>query len=201
MVQAKILETGRDGRTRARHDVPEKFIAGPAPSRTGLRHNSGFEGATASPSGVFVFGAEASLAQDGDVVGFDRPAFCRLVTYRRDGSRLVPGAEYVYPIGPAARTDLVDAYLDSGLVEIVALSDVKLLALERDFLSERGPDAAKRRTLNRARIFTVELVDATDVSGVRSLAEASDWRPVRKELLLDFDDILPRLADGYRIAR
>ena len=92
-----------------------------------------------------------------------------------------------------------DVDLDVGLVELVELTETKLLALERDFIRERGDE---RRGLNRVRIFLADVKGATDVSGVSSLKNGlenrDEFRPVRKELLLDFDDIVPKLSPEFR---
>ena len=68
------------------------------------------------------------------------------------------------------------------------------LALERDFIREL---AGEERGVNRARIFLVDIHGASDVSGIASLADGG-FEPVRKELLLDFDDIVPELSPGFQ---
>ena len=108
-----------------------------------------------------------------------------------------PRAEYVYPLGPLAPPEGFESPGGGGgLVELLALSESVLLALERDYVMDEERDGSG---VNRARLFRVELEGATDVSSVDALAdEASNIRPVRKELLLDFDDIVPRLTEGFR---
>lgn len=149
-----------------------------------------------SPDGTKVFvGAEESLLQDGPEATFEHASLCRIIEYRVGDGEIAPFAEYAYPLGPVARPELDDVDLDVGLVELVALTKSKLLALERDFIRERF---GARRGLNRVRIFLVDVGGATDVSGIASLENGGEFRPVRKELLLDFDDIVPKLSPGFR---
>ncbi len=185
------------GRLLRRFELPEKFVVGGWPPDKGVRHNLGFESLTVSPGGTRLFvGGEESLLQDGSEATFDHGALCRIVEYRVGDGEIAPIAEYAYSLGPVARpAKLNDVDLDVGLVELVELTESKLLALERDFIRERfGP----RRGMNRVRIFLVDLAGATDVSGVASLRNGGAFQPVRKELLLDFDDIVPKLSSEFR---
>ena len=168
----------------------------------GIRHNRGFESLTVSPDGTKLFvGSEESLLQDGPEATFDDASLCRIIEYRVGDGEIAPFAEYAYPLGPVARpaklndVELDDVDLDVGLVELVALTESKLLALERDFIRERR---GARRGLNRVRIFLIDVGGATDVSGISSLENGGEFRPVQKELLLDFDDIVPQLSPEFR---
>ncbi|GMR23623.1 MAG: esterase-like activity of phytase family protein [Acidobacteriota bacterium] len=197
--QAKLLEFDASGHLLRRLELPEKFVTEGWPPEKGVRHNLGFESLTLSPDGTKLFvGAEESLLQDGPQATFDRGALCRIVEYRVGDGEIAPFAEYAYPLGPVARpSELEDVDLDVGLVELVALAGSKLLALERDFIRERAGSRRGRRAMSRARIFLVDVGEATDVSGLASLENAGEFRPVRKELLLDFDDIVPKLSPAY----
>ena len=197
VVQAKLLEFDVSGRLLRRFELPEKFVVGGWPPDKGVRHNLGFESLTVSPGGTRLFvGVEESLLQDGSEATFDHGALCRIVEYRVGDGEIAPIAEYAYPLGPVARpAKLNDVDLDVGLVELVALTESKLLTLERDFIRERF---GARRGMNRVRIFLVDVGGATDVSGVASLRNGGAFQPVRKELLLDFDDIVPKLSSEFR---
>ncbi len=196
VVQAKLLEFDMSGRLLRRFELPEKFVVEGWPPEKGLRHNLGFESLTVSPDGTKLFvGGEESLLQDGPEATFEHASLCRIIEYRVGGGEIAPFAEYAYPLGPVAGPELNDVDLDVGLVELVELTESKLLALERDFIRERF---GARRGLNRVRIFLVDVGGATDVSGIASLENGGEFRPVRKELLLDFDDIVPKLSPGFR---
>lgn len=195
--QAKLLEFDVSGRLLRRFELPEKFIVEGWPPEKGVRHNLGFESLTVSPDGTKLFvGGEESLLQDGPEATFEHAALCRIIEYRVGDGEIALLAEYAYPLGPAARPpELVDVDVNVGLVELVALTESKLLALERDFIRER---AGARRGVNRVRIFLVDVSVATDVSGLASLEGGGGFEPVRKELLLDFDDIVPKLSPEFR---
>lgn len=195
--QAKLLEFDVSGRIRRRLELPDKFVVEGWPPERGTRNNLGFESLTLSPSGTRLFmGGEGSLLQDGPETSFDEPGYCRIVEYLVFDSDIEPMVEYAYRLGPVPRVDgLGEADLSAGLVELVALSDTRLLALERDFVRERG---GARRGVNRSRIFLIDVAGASDVSELSSLGRPGDWTAVQKELLLDFDDIVAELSPEFR---
>jgi hypothetical protein len=119
------------------------------------------------------------------------------VVYAVDEGSLAAGPEYVYPVGPIAEANgLEDVEAMGGLVELAALSSSRLLVLERIFIRER---AEAGRHVTRVRLYDVDLTGATDVSAMESLGETDAWRPVTKELVLDFDDIVPRLSPEHPV--
>jgi hypothetical protein len=197
--QPKLLEFDAKGRLLRSFDLPEKFLVSGSPPASGLRHNLAFEGLAVSPDGSEVFvGTEGSLMQDGPPASFDNAGFSRIITYRVEGRDLAPKAEYVYSLGPfALEPDFAGQEVSGGLVDLVALSSTRLLALERVFIRELS---GEKRDVTRARIYEVDLESASDVSAVASLASpaSGDWRPARKELFLDLDDVVPRLSESYR---
>ncbi len=194
--QAKLLEFDRAGRLARGFTIPPKCVVEGESRDKGVRHNRGFESLTLSPDGGRLYvGTEWPLLQDGHEASFDRPGFIRIFEYEISGRELVRGGEYVYPIGPLASVaGFGDADGESGLVELVALSTTRLLALERDYIRDKKGD---RRSVSRGRIFVVDLEDASDVTALSTL-QNGDWRPVQKELLLDLDDIVPELSPGYQ---
>ena len=194
--QAKLLEFERSGRLVRGFTIPPKCVVEGDSRDKGVRHNRGFESLTFAPDGERVYvGTESPLLQDGPEASFDRPGFSRIVEYEVSGRELVRSGEYVYPIGPLAPVaGFGDADVFTGLVELVALSDTRLLALERDYIREKEGD---RKSVTRGRIFVVDLEDASDVAALSTL-QNGDWRPAQKELLLDLDDIVPELSPGYQ---
>lgn len=195
--QPKLLEFDASGGFVRTIAIPEKFLVRGSPPRRGVRHNLGLESLTLTPDGSRLFVAgEAALLQDGPEVSFDEPVFCRILEYELSGREFRPTAEYAYPLGPVARPEgLEDVEVDSGLVELIALSSSKLLSLERDFIRERG---GASRSVNRSRVFIVDVGSASDVTSVASLREPAGWTPARKGLLLDFDDVVSQLSPGFQ---
>lgn len=194
--QAKLLEFELSGRLLRSFELPAKYLVAGWPPTSGFRHNLAFESLALSPDATRLFlGTEGTLLQDGPAAGFEDAGFSRSPAYRIDGRELAAEAEYVYPLGPFARqSDFGDQEVSGGLVELVALSNHRLLALERIFIRELSGEG---RDVTRARIYDVDLSEATDVTAIESLSAPGDWRPVRKELLLDLADLLPSLSRQY----
>ncbi|MGW5161814.1 esterase-like activity of phytase family protein, partial [Nonomuraea wenchangensis] len=86
---------------------------------------------------------------------------------------------------------------DSGVSEILAVDDLRYLALERSWIQGVG---------YRARLYEFDLRGATDVLGRRSLADGRPYRPVTKRFVLDLSEAAPQvqnyegLAWGPRLA-
>ena len=119
-----------------------------------------------------------------------------------------PAAEHAYAVDPLPWPPaLLGAFRVSGLVELAALDERRLVALERAFAAHRG---------NALKLYRVDLAAADDVSGVESLAAAgAGLRPAEKRLLFDLGAALaargipsdnfegmafgPDLPDGRRL--
>lgn len=191
--QPRLLEFDRDGAWRESLAVPSKFL----PSQNaGVRHNLAFEALTVAPDGSRMFvGSESALVQDGPAADLDAVGFSRIIEYSIQERNVTPGPEYVYPVGPiGAAPELSDVEAMGGLVELCALSSTRLLALERVFIRERKHDG---RNVTRVRLYDVDLESATNVQSIEQLSESDAWRPVTKELVLDFDAIIPSLSPEY----
>lgn len=198
-VPPEILEVDRDGNVRRRFAPPEKFLGDAVPPTRGVRNNRGFEAMAISPDGKTLFvGAEESLVQDGAPPSFEDECRTRIVLFSLDEDGVpTPVSEVVYIIDPVKPVDGFEGptTIFSGLVELAALSSTRLLAMQRTYVVERE---GARSGVNRVHLFEIDLTGATDVSAVRSLRDVpKDFRPVRKTLLLDFDDIVPRLDAAY----
>lgn len=183
-----ILEFGRYGSFVRALPIRDRYRPTPTgPPTAGVRPNKGFESLTIAPGGGKVFaGVETSLVQDGEETTFERGAPARLLEYVRDGDTYRPRAEFVYMVEPIFRPPFQPGLAVNGLVELLALDEQQLLALERSFVEEAG---GTRRNMNRIRLFNVSLRGATDVSGLESLAGTAGVVPVTKTLLLDLSDV------------
>jgi hypothetical protein len=75
-----------------------------------------------------------------------------------------------------------DAFATNGLVELLAIDDTHLLALERSFSTGVG---------NNIRLFEVSLDGATDISGIDPLLDVDPGlvTGVERTLLLDFNSL------------
>lgn len=195
-----VAEFDRAGRWRRELPLPGRYLPDGALGH-GVRNNLGFESLALSPDGAWLFAAtESALVQDGPEADAGVPSPARLLRWRLDFPG-TPPEEYVYRLDPI-RGQPVDAsaFRVNGLVDLLALSDRTLLALERQFVTGVGI---------QARLYRVELDGATEVSGRDGLLDPGIV-PAAKRLLLDFADLGvyldnlegialgPRLPDGRR---
>ena len=153
----------------------------------GVRENAGFESLTLSPSGRHLFTVtETALLQDGDPVDFDTGTTSRLLEFVAQGDSFVPAREFAYPVQALDAPPFTADGAASGVVELVALSENEMLALERTFIAAV---AGKGRGISIIRIFVASLAGADDISGVDSLRGRTP-KPVRKRLLLDMSSLV-----------
>ncbi|MBL8703078.1 MAG: esterase-like activity of phytase family protein [Alphaproteobacteria bacterium] len=148
----------------------------------GGRSNLLFEASAVSKDGKTLFvGAENAIVQDGPIASLTLGSPSRITAY--DIATGLPTAQYVYEVAPIPKATPLppgpSTFNDNGLVELLAISDTQLLAMERSFASAVG---------NTIKIFLIDLAGASDVSGIPSLASAS-YTPVSKTLILDLETI------------
>jgi hypothetical protein len=185
-----LIEYRRDGGFVRQLPVPQEFLP---PERgaaaTGVRDNQGFESVAVSPNGQTVWTAvETALAQDGPVAAADRGSRSRLLAYRLESGGYVPDHEFAYDVDPLPPAPFVPAAAAvSGIVDLLALSDRDLIAMERGYI--QNPESPIR-DVYRIRIYRVTL-DGTPIPvGVSSIAGRADITPVSKTLLLDLGNSL-----------
>ena len=162
-----------------------------APDRTGpqtkgVRSNLGFESVAVTKSGRLFVATESPLLQDGDLTTFDKGAPSRILEYVRRAGEYQPAREFVYIVEPIYRPAFEAGLAVNGLVELLAIDEEVFLALERSFVAEPGNTG---RTMNRIRLFRIDLRGASDVSAYDSLKAAAALTPVRKTLLLDLSNV------------
>jgi hypothetical protein len=183
--------------------VPDKFLPeAEGPQTKGVANNLAFESLTVSPDGSRLFTAtEAALVQDDTPSDFDKGSRARILEIGIEGETAGSVKEYVYVVEPmTAPYDFEPIAGENGLVELLALDNTELLALERNFV--RGGTAVEPLRRNVIRLFRVSLKGATDVAEIFSLAgqelgAGGGIVPARKELILDFDDIVPALSPTH----
>jgi hypothetical protein len=168
--------------------VRERFAPNPTgPLARGVRPNYGFEALTIAPGGGRLFTAtETAIVQDGETATFDRGTLARLLEYRARGETFEPAREFAYPIDPIEPVEFQAGISVAGLVELLALGDSELVALERIYVEEAGGTG---RGVNRARLYRVSIDGATDVSAMDSLKDRPGLVPVRKTPLLDLSAV------------
>lgn len=191
-----IYEYRRDGRFVRSLPLPRAYLG--SDSESGMRANGALEGLSLSPGGRRLFAAtESSLRQDGPEANFDHGATTRLLVYELGGAIGIP-REYAYRTEPLQRpADYVAPTGDTGVSEILALSDTELLFLERGFVRESATTSAAR-TANTIRIYRATLDPAAEVTGRESLAADPPAAVLTKELMLDAANIAPELSQPLR---
>lgn len=193
-IEPGIFLFGSDGVLIREIPVPEKFLPGvDGELIRGARRNLAFEGLALSPDQRRLFVAtEGALLQDDDATSPERGARTRILEYALAGDQISPIREYAYDLDPVATPDdFGPGEGENGLVEILVLNDGELLALERSYFAEGTGDG---RSHQQIRLYRAFLGGASDVSGYESLRDVSGIVPVRKELLLDLEDILDKLS-------
>lgn len=173
--QPALLHMNRDGVVTAAIDFPPEFQIA-TDGKSGLRDNQGVESLTLTPQGRLIAGLEQPLIEDGEVT-FERGAAGRLIEFVRSGATFRPGRQWRYMISPTPRLEgfsLVCEGGENGLVELLALSETRLISMERSCLFDREGN----RFANTVQLFMVDLVGTE----------------ARKQELLNFDAMLSRLS-------
>ncbi|MBZ0102224.1 MAG: esterase-like activity of phytase family protein [Thermoanaerobaculia bacterium] len=185
-----VAEFDRAGRWRRDLPLRSRFLPDGRGTR-GVRENLGFESLARSPDGRFLFGAtESALSQDGPQADFGVGASARLLRWDL-GAPEAPPEEFVLAIEPIRGAPPgAGAFRVNGLVDLLALSSSRLLALERQYVEGVGVEA---------RLFLVDLAAAAPVTDFDRLPEPPP-RSAGKLLLLDFGGLGVRLDNLEGIA-
>ena len=149
----------------------------------GRRPNFGFESLTAGRDSLWTTNEEA-LQMDGERSSVEAGSLVRLLRYDRRDGQYEPAAQYAYRTEPIHKPhDDEDRRLSrSGLVELVALPDDRVLALERSFARlGRGMIFSDFRNS----IYLIDLATATDITAAEfdDGLVGKDLQPVDKALL------------------
>jgi len=198
-IDPAVFLAADDGRVMKTLDVPQVFLPEKSGKQTrGVRNNGAFESMTVTPDGkTLLVAAELPLIQDGEIPDYSRGGLVRMVRYRLDPGGIVADGQFVYelsPVKPWPPEPNAKPHLN-GLVEMFYMPSGELLAMER-----AGVNQADGSYRTRVRLWQVDLDGATDVSGMESLKStgALPLRAARKRLVLDLDEILPKLSVGFQ---
>jgi hypothetical protein len=175
--QPALLHVNRDGLVIGLSPFPADLQIAPD-GKSGVRDNQGFESLTRTPGGRIITGLEQPLIEDGDTT-FGRGGRSRLVEFVPRGRQWRAGKQWQYDLEPTPSVEgfpEVCAGGENGLVELLAITETMLIALERACLQ----DASGKDTVNPVRLYAVELIGAG----------------TRKTLLLDLASLAPKLSPG-----
>jgi hypothetical protein len=186
-----INEYGPDGRFIGELSVPARFFPNERGAlTTGVRANAGFESLTLTPDYRALYTSnELPLVQDADASVVEQGAGgqVRILRYLRSetGMGYAPQQQFAYEIAPLDPLPFTPQFVVNGVVELLALRDGELLAMERAYAQGSDP---QQQYFNRIRIYHVRLSGATDVALVPSL-KGGGHKPVQKTLLIDLDTL------------
>jgi 3-phytase len=182
-----IIEYDAHGRFVRQLPVPAKFIpAARGPLTAGMRENEAFESLTLTPDARQLFtGSESALVQDADRASFEHGAPSRIIEYERRGNSYAPSREMAYEVDAIPKVSFEPGESINGLVELLALSDRDLLALERSYVAD---PARPGYGANSIRLYRISLDHATDISSLASL-RGRHITPVAKTLIVDLGSI------------
>ncbi len=136
-----------------------------------VQNNMGLESLTYGAGKLWTANEEA-LKSDGSLSTTTTGSWVRIQEF--DGPDLTPGKQFGYLTDPITRMSPLVSEERSGLVDLVALPNGQILALER----ELGGWAPRFRS----RLYLIDFTDATDVSALVTLS-AGGFTPVSKTLL------------------
>lgn len=170
-----ILQVTREGVVTGVVSYPDEFQIA-TDGRTGTRDNQGFESLARLPSGRLIAGLEQPLSNR-PVTSFDHGGEGRLVEFEPFGTSYRAGRQWRYDISPIDRIPgfpNVCSDGENGLVELLALTETTLLALERACL----------QNANRLEVFNPIHLYVVNLSG----------EVAKKTLLLNLSALAPKLS-------
>ena len=197
-----IKEFSLDGKLLKTLPIPDLFLPDNKGTK-GIRNNLAFESLTLTPDRQYLFTAtENALVQDGAVPSLQSGSPCRILRY--DALSGNPERSFVYITEPLpAGANPVGKLTSSGLVDLLAIDENRLLSLERGFSLETG---------TTIRIFEISLEKVDRIEGIESLkSRLGEISPAQKRLLLDLETLKvpldniegltfgPVLSDGNRV--
>lgn len=196
-----VREMNIDGSHVRAFAVPDYYH--PSGSRHGLRSgdkgiydNLAFESLAISKDGNTLYTAtENGLTQDSPPAAVGNGSRARILSFNIATG--LPGAEYIYNVEQVAVAPIVPGlYATNGLTDMVAIGDRQFITVERSYaLGAQTPGSPV--TGKTIRLFYVDARNATDVSGLESIA-GHNVKAVTKTLLLDLSEL--KQDDGATLA-
>lgn len=164
----------------ARLPIPAKFL--PTADRSqGIRPNLGFEEATISPDGQYLYTmTENALYQDGAAASLTEPSPARILRF--DLARQVSDREMLYYTDAIASESVPpNEFKVAGVTDLLAIdNEGRFFALERSFAVGVG---------HTNKLYEVNLQAATDIRNYESIAGQSVPETAQKQLILDFAEL------------
>ncbi|WP_161555130.1 esterase-like activity of phytase family protein [Dokdonia sinensis] len=180
-----IYRASRDGTYIAEIKLPNRYLAG-QDAKNGPRNNGVFEALSLdyNSNNLWVT-TELPLVQDGEIPT-SKSATSPVRIANINVAKNTFESEYVYMLDKVARPGKMEV---NGITEILSYSKNRLLILERSYASGHSDGG------NNVKIYKVDISGATDVSKINNLSN-TDFTPVEKTLLFDFNTIRAQLPSG-----
>jgi len=174
-----------DGTFLSELPLPAMFDV-PADGKAGPRNNQSFEGLSFSPDGNSLWvSMEGPMIQDGALPDPRTGAVNRITHFGRDGKVL---GQFAYPLDAIPASPGQGKFADNGISEILALSETRLLAMERS-----GVQADDGSFQDFVRIYEINADGASDIQQLATLNGAT-YTPLKKRLVLDLNQLrMPRV--------
>ncbi|NYE60298.1 hypothetical protein FHW58_001450 [Duganella sp. 1224] len=196
-----VRHARRDGGFLSELPLPPLFTVSKE-RLSGPRDNQAFEGLSFAPDGRTLWvSLEGPMYQDGPEPDPTHGAVNRITHFGRDGEVL---GQYAYPLDAIPARPGKGKAADNGISEMLALSDTRMLTLER--AAVQADDGSYKTYV---RIYEVDAAGATDVQHLPTLKGAR-FTPMTKRLVLDLSSVGlpiidnlegiafgPRLANGH----
>ena len=151
-------------------------------SENGPRQNGVLEGMTFADNYTTLYiNVEEPLYEDGPKADLTpNKAFVRL--YKFDVATKKNTAQYAYELDPVAYAPIVPGtFKVNGIPDMLDLGNGHLLIIERSFSTGRLACTIK--------VFTINVKGATNIINNSSLTNNNQFTPVKKQLLLNMDDL------------
>lgn len=174
-----------DGTFVSELPLPAMFNV-PADGKAGPRNNQSFEGLSFAPDGNSLWvSMEGPMIQDGALPDPRTGAVNRITHFDRDGKVL---GQFAYPLDAIPASPGKGKFADNGISEILALSDNRVLVMERS-----GVQADDGSFQDFVRIYEITTDGASDIQTLATLSGAT-YTPLKKRLVLDVNELgLPRV--------
>jgi hypothetical protein len=188
-INPSVREITQQGSQIRKLPLPELFTISKI-TKTGPRHNGTLEGLSLTADGNgYWLSMELPLQQDGNLPELEGTLAPTRITHLEKNSGKIH-YQFVYMLDNVARQARpASGFKVNGVVEILAVSDKKLLVLERSFASgwQNGG--------NDVKIYKIDVSEATDVKNLQQLKKAT-YTPVKKQLIFDFESIRAKLTNS-----
>lgn len=180
-----VRHASADGAFLSEMPLPPMFDV-TADGSAGPRNNQSFEGLSFAPDGKSLWvSMEGPMFQDGALPDPRTGAVNRITHFGREGQVL---GQFAYPLDAIPASPGKGKFADNGISEILALSDKRVLVMERS-----GVQADNGTYQDFVRIYEIATDGASDIQHLPSLKGAS-YTMLKKRLVLDVNQLgMPRV--------